>query len=238
MSDVKGWSPEYQSILETFDMINNKYENPDVSKDLNIQWVNAWTNTTESLNTYGPLNWNSKLNPNFINVAAVNFEIYSNYNNYNTYIGGNNIINFLHIYNNEKKDRMVGVFQAPKMSNYNKTEKPKRMEMGYYCKNKKEFKTLFNDQSFTNGKHIRINSQNIFYIIHTGFLSGTTKPTTIGNLLTFLKDKVYDTQSSYTQMIICRYFKTINNYLSGIDSKYGMRFIPSFNNDYSGGGIK
>ena len=66
MSDVKGWSPEYQSILETFDMINNKYENPDVSKDLNITYVNAWTNTTKSLNTYGPLNWNSSLNKNLV----------------------------------------------------------------------------------------------------------------------------------------------------------------------------
>ena len=218
-------------------MINNKYENPDVSKDLNIQNINCWNNTSYSLNTYGPLNWNSKLNPNFINAAAVNFEIYSNYDNYNTYIGGNNIINFLHIYNNEKKDRMVGVFQAPKMSNYNETEKPKRMEMGYYCKNKKEFKTLFNDQSFTNGKHIQVN-YDPYYIIYAGYCDGgITEPKTVGNFLTFCKTNEYR-KTGITQTLVYRYFITINNYLSDINSKYAMRFIPSFNNDYSGGGYK
>ena len=38
------------------------------------------------------------------------------------------------------------------------------------------------------------------------------------------------------QSWVFRYFKTINNYLSNKDSKYIMEFIPSFNNDYSGGG--
>ena len=232
MSDVKGWSPEYQSILETFDMINNKYENPDVSKDLNIRWINAWNNTTDSLHTTGPFNWNTPLNPNFINASLVSFEIYYKYNNYN---GENNISNFLHIYNNEKKDRIKEIFQMPKMSNYNETEKPKRMEMGYYCKDKKEFKTLFNDQSFTNGKHIINNGLELYYIIHNGYFSDTTKPTTIGDLLTFLKDKTYS-QIPNVQSLVYRHFKTVNNYLSGINSQYSVIFIPSFNNDYLGGG--
>ena len=236
LSDVKGWSPEYQSILETFDMINNKYENPDVSKDLNIKKVNAWNGSTYALSTFGPFNWNSRLNQNFINATGVSFEIYSNCNNYTNYIGGNNIYNFLHIYNNEKKDRINTIFQMPKMSNYNETEKPKRMEMGYYCKDKKEFKTLFNDQSFTNGKHIINNELGLYYMIHNGYFSGATKPTTIGDFLTFLKDKTYS-QTPNVQSLVYRRFKTVKNYLSGIDSQYSVKFIPSFDNDYSGGGI-
>ena len=231
MSDVKGWSPEYQSILETFDMINNKYENPDVSKDLNITYVNAWTNTTKSLNTYGPLNWNSYLNDNL--TYPFWFEVYCNIDRF-----FNNISNFLHIYNNEKKDRMNIIFQVPKMSNYNETEKPKRMEIGYYCKDKKEFKTLFNDQSFTNGKHIQVNYDPYYITGGSKCEGGLTEPKTVGNLLTFLKDKVNNSQASYVQVLVYRYFKTINDYLSNIDdSRYGMKFIPSFNNDYSGGGI-
>ena len=237
MSDVKGWSPEYQSILESFDMINNKYENPDVSKDLNIKKVNAWNNsiTSGAGSTYASsFTWNTPLNPNIAN--GVGFEIYSNCDNYTNYIGGNNIYNFLHIYNNEKKDRINTIFQIPKMSNYNETEKPKRMEMGYFCKDKKEFKTLFNNQSFTNGKHITNNGLNLYYMIHNGYFSGATKPTTIGDLLTFLKDKTYS-QIPNVQSLVYRSFKTVNNYLSGIDSGYSMKFIPSFNNDYLGGGI-
>ena len=233
MSDVKGWSPEYQSILESFDMINNKYENPDVSKDLNISYINAWNSTANALNTYGPLNWNSLINPNFINASAVNFEIYFSIYSYLSRI---NIINFFHIYNNEKRDRMMSVFQMPKMSNYNETEKPKRMEMGYYCIDKKEFKTLFNDQSFINGKHIINNNLNIYYLMYNGYISGTNKPTTVGNFLTFLKDKPYS-QTSYIQVLVYRHFKTVNNYLSNVNSYYSMKFIPSLNNDYSGGGI-
>ena len=217
-------------------MINNKYENPDVSKDLNITYINAWTNTTKSLNTYGPLNWNTPLNPNFINASTVNFEIYCSIYDDGWKISRNNISNFLHIYNNEKRDRMISVFQMSKMSNYNETEKPKRMEIVYYCKDKKEFKTLFNDQSFTNGKHIQVN-YDPYYIIYAGYCDGgITEPKTVGNFLTFCKTNEYR-KTGITQTLVYRYFITINNYLSDINSKYVMRFIPSLINDYSGGGI-
>ena len=43
-----------------------KYENPDVSKDLNIQWINCWNNTSSTINMYGHLNWNTPLNKNLI----------------------------------------------------------------------------------------------------------------------------------------------------------------------------
>ena len=235
MSDVKGWSPEYQSILESFDMINNKYENPDVSKDLNIAYVNAWRTGNSSPTYVSSFTWNTPLNPNIAN--GVGFEIYAGNSDHSiSIIDFNNISNFLHIYNNEKKDRMIKIFQIPKMSNYNETEKPKRMEMGYYCKDKKEFKTLFNNQSFTNGKHIINNGLELYYMIHNGYFSDATKPTTIGDFLTFLKDKTYS-QIPNVQSLVYRHFKTVNNYLSGIDSMYSMIFIPSFNNDYSGGGI-
>ena len=228
LSDVKGWSPEYQSILETFDMINNKYENPDVSKDLNIQNINCWNNTSSTINMYGHLNWNTPLNKNLI--YPFGFEFYCNTNRF-----FDNTSNFLHIYNNEKRDRMNIIFQTPKLSNFNETEKPKRMEMGYYCKDKKEFKTLFNDQSFTNGKHIQVN-YDPYYIIYAGYCDGgITEPKTVGNFLTFCKTNEYR-KTGITQTLVYRYFITINNYLSDINSKYAMRFIPSFNNDYSGGG--
>ncbi|MDY2903159.1 MAG: hypothetical protein SOU07_06955, partial [Bacilli bacterium] len=236
LSDVKGWSPEYQSILESFDMINNKYENPDVSKDLNIKKVNAWNSSTYTLSTFGPFNWNSRLNQNFINATGVSFEIYSNCDNYTNYIGGNNIYNFLHIYNNEKKDRMLKIFQIPKLSNYNETEKPKRMEMGYFCKDKKEFKTLFNNQSFTNGKHVYNNKSNSFYVLYNGRLSTMNEPLTIGHLLTLRKNVIYN-KTSGNQTLKHRYFKTIKNYLSNISDKYVLEFNNSYDNDYLGGGV-
>ena len=125
------------------------------------------------------------------------------------------------------------------MSNYNETEKPKRMEMGYYCKDKKEFKTLFNDQPFTNGKHILVDKLP-YYLIYNGKCEGgLTEPKTVGNLLTLYKNKEYGyLNPNSTQVLVCRSFKTINNYLSGIDSKYSVRFIPSLINEYSGGGYK
>ena len=160
MSDVKGWNPGYQSILETFDMINNKYENPDVSKDLNYSNVSLWNNTESFSIGGGRFTWNSQLPSKF--TAKDNFQLNININ----YINNNS--EFLHIYNNEKRDRMLIIFQMPNTIKYNETEKPKRMEMGYYCKDKKEFKTLFNDQSFTNGKHVNfnINKISIYYMIH------------------------------------------------------------------------
>ena len=232
MSDVKGWSPEYQSILESFDMINNKYENPDISKDLNIQYINAWNNSitpSEGSTFASSFTWNTPLNPNIAN--GVSFEIYTRMYNY---ISGNNISKFLYIYNNEKKDRMLIIFQIPKMSNYNETEKPKRMEMGYYCKDKKEFKTLFNNKSFTNGKHVE-SIDSLYYILYNGSLSTMNEPLTIGHLLTLCKNEVYD-KTNGNQTLKYRYFKTIKNYLSNISDKYALEFNNSYNNDYSGGG--
>ena len=72
-------------------MINNKYENPDVSKDLNINWVNAWGTSDNSYTYVYSFTWNTPLNPNFINATTINFEIYSKIYNY---INLNNISNF------------------------------------------------------------------------------------------------------------------------------------------------
>ena len=228
MSDVKGWSPEYQSILETFDMINNKYENPDVSKDLHICIVNAWNNsitTSEGITRASSFTWNTPLNPNIANNVSI--EIYTGFSNYSiSILNFNNISNFLHIYNSEKKDRMLKIFQIPKMSNYNETEKPKRMEIGYYCKDKKEFKTLFNNQSFTNGKHVFSNESNSYYVLYNGKLSSMTEPLTIGHLLTLRKNVFYN-KTSGNQTLKHRYFKTINNYLSNISDNYALALSTS-----------
>ena len=124
----------------------------------------------------------------------------------------------------------------PKIRNNKKTEKPKRMEMGYYCKDKKEFKTLFNDQSFTNGKHVVIDIIYSYYLLYNGKLSTMNEPLTIGHLLTLCKNRIYN-ETNGNQTLRYRYFKTINNYLSNVSNKYALEFMNSYNNDYSGGGI-
>ena len=245
LSDVKGWSPEYQSILETFDMINNKYENPDVSKDLHICIVNAWNNSitpSEGVTRASSFTWNTPLNPNIANNVSI--EIYTGFSNYSiSILDFNNISNFLYIYNNEKKDRMLKIFQIPKLSNYNETEKPKRMEMGYYCKDKKEFKTLFNDQSFTNGKHVELVNSD-YYMTHNGKYDGSiSEPITIGKMITkYNVINLLNPTNIWSNNYSARFYKSIKDYFTDgntlSSTRYAIKFIPSLNNNYVGGGIK
>ena len=207
-------------------MINNKYENPDVSKDLNISSFSLW-NTDDSFGITGPFTWDSPLPSKFTSNDWFQINVNVKKDKIDIYI-------FLHIYNNEKRDRMKNVFQMSNSIKYNETEKPKRMEIGYYCKDKKEFKTLFNDQSFTNGKHI-INNNVCYYLLYGGYLSTMNEPLTIGHLLTICKNIIYD-KTNGNQTLVYRYFKTIKNYLSNTSDKYGLQFNNSYDNDYSGGG--
>ena len=239
LSDVKGWSPEYQSILETFDMINNKYENPDVSKDLNYSSISLWNNTESFSINGGSFTWNSQLPSKF--TAKDNFQL-----NFNIKQNKINISIFLHIYNNEKRDRMKNIFQMSNSIKYNETEKPKRMEMGYYCKDKKEFKTLFNNKSFTNGKHVffNIDDRNSYYMTHAGIYDGSiSEPVTIGKIITkYNVINLENPTNTWYNHLTLRYFRLVKDYLIEGDSYsnnlYVMKFIPALNDEYMGGGIK
>ena len=235
LSDVKGWSPEYQSILETFDMINNKYENPDVSKDLHYGSLSLWNNT-DNFGIGGPFTWNSQIPSKFTSNDWFQLNININKSKRDIYI-------FLHIYNNEKRDRMKNVFQMSNSIKYNETEKPKRMEIGYYCKDKKEFKTLFNNQSFTNGKHVELVNAD-YYMTHHGKYDGSiSEPITVGKLITkYNVINLLNPTDFWSNHYTARFYKSMKDYFTDgnilSSTRYTIKFIPSLNNNYVGGGIK
>ena len=231
IGDVKGWDPEFQSKLEIFQMINNGYECPDISKDLHmLQLIFRGDNYISERYLIGAT-WNTPFTNTIVD--GMSFEIYldERLNELSNY-------KILETLNNEKRDRMLKIFNIPRSFGYELVDKSKRLEMGYYCKDKKVFKTHFDNKKFINNeKMINVGINDSYLIKTTGAnLSLGDENRTISQLFrkynrtTFVND-------DFSNTLTYRYFQKVKDYLTNTDqNRFTYRFIPGLIEDYSGGG--
>lgn len=232
IGDVKGWDPEFQSKLEIFQMINNGYECPDISKDLHMLQLIARGDDYINIGYVIGATWNTPLRNTIVD--GLSFEIYldERLNELSNY-------KILETLNNEKRDRMLKVFNIPRSFGYELVDKSKRLEMGYYCKDKKVFKTHFDNKKFiSNEKMINVGINDSYLIKTNGAnLSLGDENRTIGQVFKKYNAKTFINDDYVSNTLIFRHFQNIKDYLTNTNqNQFSYKFIPGLIKDYSGGG--
>ena len=221
-------------------MINTGYECPDISKDLHMNSLNAWNSNGVGQgiqNGIYKLRWNTPLPNTFIDETS--YELY--FDIYHSDQRSLQKYNILSTINNEKRDRMLKVFNMPRSFGYELVDKSKRLEIGYYCKDKKVFKTHFDNKKFiSNEKMINKIGENYYKIMTGYYREGTiTEPKTLGKLITnYTKNKNFD-NNLFDESLVFRHFQNIKDYLNETDSnKKILIMMVSRMKEYKGGGEK